>query len=99
MFLQCFKYIVQTPPTPLNQTDIWFQIGHVYEQQKKYEDAKTAYMQVLHRDGKHAKVLQQLGWLHHQQSSDYNSQEQAIEFLEQSVSSGRRPPMPEIEYS
>jgi hypothetical protein len=33
-------------------------------------------------------VLQQLGWLHHQQSNSFSSQEQAIEYLEKSVSSG-----------
>ena len=33
-------------------------------------------------------MLQQLGWLHHQQSNSYTSQDQAIEYLEQSVSSG-----------
>jgi general transcriptional corepressor CYC8 len=43
---------------------------------------------VLEREPNHAKVLQQLGWLHHQQSSSYNSQEQAIEYLEKSVSAG-----------
>jgi hypothetical protein len=43
---------------------------------------------VLDRDPAHAKVLQQLGWLHHQQSTNYNSQEQAIEYLEKSVNSG-----------
>ena len=31
---QCFKYIVQNPPRPLTEEDIWFQIGHVHEQQK-----------------------------------------------------------------
>jgi glucose repression mediator protein len=54
----------------------------------KYESAKGAYRRVLDRDPKHAKVLQQLGWLHHQQSNSYTSQDQAIEYLEQSVSSG-----------
>jgi hypothetical protein len=34
-------------------------------------------------------VLQQLGWLHHQQSNSYSSQQQAIEYLEQSVGSGK----------
>ncbi|KAK5944586.1 glucose repression mediator protein [Knufia obscura] len=85
--LECFKYIVGDPPKPLNEEDIWFQIGHVHEQQKDYESAKTAYRRVLDRDPKHAKVLQQLGWLHHQQSNSYQSQDQAIEYLEQSVSS------------
>ncbi|RMZ75660.1 hypothetical protein DV737_g5192, partial [Chaetothyriales sp. CBS 132003] len=85
--LECFKYIVSDPPRPLSEEDIWFQIGHVHEQQKDFESAKTAYRRVLDRDPKHAKVLQQLGWLHHQQSNSYQSQEQAIEYLEQSVSS------------
>ncbi|KAL9115237.1 MAG: hypothetical protein Q9227_001031 [Pyrenula ochraceoflavens] len=85
--LECFRWIATNPPRPLNQGDIWFQIGHVYEQQKKYDEANMAYRKVLEQDPKHAKVLQQLGWLHHQQSSDFNSQEQAIEYLEQSVSS------------
>ncbi|KAJ9603072.1 glucose repression mediator protein [Cladophialophora chaetospira] len=85
--LECFKYIVNDPPRPLNEEDIWFQIGHVYEQQKDFEAAKAAYRRVLERDPKHAKVLQQLGWLHHQQSNSYASQDQAIEYLEQSVSS------------
>ncbi|KAK6377282.1 glucose repression mediator protein [Lithohypha guttulata] len=85
--LECFKYIVSDPPKPLNEEDIWFQIGHVHEQQKDYESAKTAYRRVLDRNPKHAKVLQQLGWLHHQQSNSYQSQDHAIEYLEQSVGS------------
>lgn len=43
---------------------------------------------MLERDPNHAKVLQQLGWLHHQQSSSFTSQEQAIEYLEKSVAAG-----------
>jgi tetratricopeptide (TPR) repeat protein len=58
----------------------------------QYESAKGAYRRVLDRDPKHAKVLQQLGWLHHQQSNSYTSQDQAIEYLEQSVSSGMNAP-------
>ncbi|KAL9124266.1 MAG: hypothetical protein Q9217_006390 [Psora testacea] len=87
--LECFKYIVKNPPRPLTEEDIWFQIGHVHEQQKDYDAAKVAYRRVLERDPSHAKVLQQLGWLHHQESSHYASQEQAIEYLEKSVSSGK----------
>ena len=44
---------------------------------------------MLERDPNHAKVLQQLGWLHHQQSTSFSSQEQAIEYLEKSVNSGK----------
>ncbi|KAF2971435.1 hypothetical protein GQX73_g2109 [Xylaria multiplex] len=83
--LECFKYIVNSPPPPLTEEDIWFQIGHVHEQQKDYDSAKAAYGRVLDRDPNHAKVLQQLGWLHHQQSSSFQTQERAIEYLEKSV--------------
>lgn len=46
---------------------------------------------MLDRDPNHAKVLQQLGWLHHQQSNSFASQEKAIEFLEKSVAAGKPP--------
>lgn len=32
--LACFDRILRNPPSPLAHADIWFQIGHVYEQQK-----------------------------------------------------------------
>jgi tetratricopeptide (TPR) repeat protein len=32
---QCFQYILSNPPRPLTEIDIWFQIGHVYEQQQE----------------------------------------------------------------
>jgi len=54
----------------------------------QYDSAKLAYRRVLDRDPNHAKVLQQLGWLYHQQSTSFSSQEQAIEYLEKSVNSG-----------
>jgi len=44
---QCFRYILSNPPRPLTEIDIWFQIGHVYEQQK---DASPSYSQLLRRD-------------------------------------------------
>lgn len=31
--LECFDRILRNPPNPLAHADIWFQIGHVYEQQ------------------------------------------------------------------
>ena len=32
--LSCFDRILRNPPSPLAHADIWFQIGHVFEQQK-----------------------------------------------------------------
>ncbi|KAG6008203.1 hypothetical protein E4U21_004802 [Claviceps maximensis] len=84
--LDCFKYIVNSPPGPLTQEDIWFQIGHVHEQQKDFDSAKAAYQRVLDHSPNHAKVLQQLGWLHHQQSNTFETQDRAIQYLEKSVS-------------
>eukprot|EP01102_Stenamoeba_stenopodia_P007225 TRINITY_DN2010_c0_g3_i2.p1 TRINITY_DN2010_c0_g3~~TRINITY_DN2010_c0_g3_i2.p1 ORF type:complete len:532 (+),score=114.75 TRINITY_DN2010_c0_g3_i2:114-1709(+) len=66
--LECFHHIISNPPRPLLQADIWFQIGHVYEQRKEYLLAKEAYERVLKENPNHAKVLQQLGWLHHHNS-------------------------------
>ncbi|CCG85040.1 protein of unknown function [Taphrina deformans PYCC 5710] len=85
--LECFNYIITNPPKPLTEVDIWFQIGHVYEQQKEYGKAKDAYERVLRDNPDHAKVLQQLGWLYHQQSSDLADQDLAVQFLTRSLES------------
>ncbi|CAO3702566.1 unnamed protein product [Rhizopus stolonifer] len=85
--LQCFRYILHNPPRPLTESDIWFQTGHVYEQQKEYEHAKEAYEKVLNENPDHAKVLQQLGWLYHQQNTSFCNQTSAIQFLTRSLKS------------
>ncbi|ORX89446.1 TPR-like protein [Basidiobolus meristosporus CBS 931.73] len=83
--LQCFQYILRTPPRPLTEVDIWFQIGHVYEQQKEFQLAKEAYERVLSENPNHAKVLQQLGWLFHQQNAPFCNQDAAISYLTKSI--------------
>uniref|UniRef100_A0A1D1Z2K3 General transcriptional corepressor ssn6 n=1 Tax=Anthurium amnicola TaxID=1678845 RepID=A0A1D1Z2K3_9ARAE len=85
--LECFKYILYNPPRPLTEVDIWFQIGHVYEQQKNFGAAKEAYERVLADNPNHAKVLQQLGWLYHQQNASFNNQDLAISYLTKSLES------------
>ncbi|CAG8651441.1 17610_t:CDS:10 [Funneliformis caledonium] len=85
--LECFKYILHNPPRPLTEVDIWFQIGHVYEQQKNFGAAKEAYERVLADNPNHAKVLQQLGWLYHQQSASFSNQDLAISYLTKSLES------------
>lgn len=76
---------MHNPPPPLTEIDIWFQTGHVYEQQKEYEKAKDAYERVLAENPDHGKVLQQLGWLYHQPNTSFSSQSQAINFLTRSL--------------
>ncbi|ORX50118.1 TPR-like protein [Hesseltinella vesiculosa] len=85
--LSCFRYILHSPPRPLTESDIWFQTGHVYEQQKEYEQAKEAYERVLAENPDHAKVLQQLGWLYHQQNTSFCNQSAAINYLTRSLKS------------
>lgn len=103
--LECFDHILRNPPSPLAHADIWFQIGHVFEQQKnvrtpltylrsrlmcpiQYEQAKDAYERVVEASPGHAKVLQQLGWLYHQDGSAFQNQELAITYLTKSLEAG-----------
>ncbi|KIY63249.1 TPR-like protein [Cylindrobasidium torrendii FP15055 ss-10] len=83
--LKCFDRILRNPPSPLAHHDIWFQVGHVYEQQKDYVRAKDAYERVVQDSPNHAKVLQQLGWLYHQDGSSFQNQELAIQYLTKSL--------------
>ncbi|PPQ62778.1 hypothetical protein CVT24_000472 [Panaeolus cyanescens] len=83
--LQCFDRILRNPPSPLAHADIWFQIGHVYEQQKNHARAKDAYERVVEANPSHAKVLQQLGWLYHQDGSSFQNQDLAISYLTKSL--------------
>ncbi|KAH7907526.1 TPR-like protein, partial [Hygrophoropsis aurantiaca] len=83
--LSCFDRILRSPPSPLAHADIWFQIGHVYEQQKDHVRAKDAYERVVDDNPGHAKVLQQLGWLYHQDGSSFQNQELAIQYLTKSL--------------
>jgi glucose repression mediator protein len=82
--LECFGYILNNPPSPLTQADIWFQIGHVYELKKDFEEAKKSYEHVLKYNPNHAKVLQQLGWLYHQ-NQQFGNQDVAIGYLQRSI--------------
>lgn len=88
--LEWFKSILRDPPKPLVRGDIYFQIGNVYEQMKEFSKAKEAYEIILKENSGHAKVLQHLGWLYHQQvDSDIGlgNQEVAISYLMRSIDS------------
>lgn len=69
----------------MSEIDIWFQIGSVYEHQKEFLLAKEAYEKVLSSNPNHAKVLQQLGWLYHQPSTQFTNQDLAITYLTHSL--------------
>jgi len=108
--LQCFDRILRNPPSPLAHADIWFQIGHVYEQQKdisssppfptplniglnsdslfQHPQAKDAYEHVVVDNPGHTKVLQQLGWLYHQDGSSFQNQDLTIQYLTKSLEAG-----------
>ncbi|KAL9654244.1 hypothetical protein ABK040_010276 [Willaertia magna] len=82
--LECFGHILKNPPAPLTEADIWFQIGHVYELQKNFQEAKKSYETVLKFNPNHSKVLQQLGWLYHQ-NTEFQNQDVAIHYLQRSI--------------
>jgi tetratricopeptide (TPR) repeat protein len=86
--LECFKYILSCPPHPLTELDIWYQIGSLYEQQKMYQKAKDTYEHVLKESPKHAKVLQQLGWLYQQTNTGFTNPDLAVQCLLKAVDSG-----------
>ncbi|KAK7688149.1 hypothetical protein QCA50_008519 [Cerrena zonata] len=83
--LECFDRILKNPPNPLAHADIWFQIGHVYEQMRDLVRARDAYERVVRDNPGHAKVLQQLGWLYHQDGSVFQNQDLAIQYLTKSL--------------
>ncbi|KAI0825373.1 hypothetical protein BC628DRAFT_1374789 [Trametes gibbosa] len=83
--LECFDRILRNPPSPLAHADIWFQIGHVFEQQRDHVRARDAYERVVQENPNHGKVLQQLGWLYHQDGSSFQNQELAIQYLTKSL--------------
>ena len=89
---QCFQYILANPPRPLTEIDIWFQIGHVYEQQQEYDAAKDAYDRVLQANPNHAKVLQQLGGLYHRRRASFYDPDKSVAILTKSLENGTSTP-------
>ncbi|KAF9263057.1 TPR-like protein [Marasmius fiardii PR-910] len=83
--LRCFDRTLWNPPTPVTPADIWFQIGHVHEQQRNHAQAKHAYERAIDKHPRHAKVLQQLGWLYHQDGSSFQNQDLAIQYFTKSL--------------
>ncbi|KZV74782.1 TPR-like protein [Peniophora sp. CONT] len=83
--LRCFEQILRNPPSPLANADIYFQIGHVHEQQGHFDRARDAYTRVVQENPTHAKVLQQLGWLYHQDGTSFQDQDLAIQYLTKSL--------------
>ena len=51
--------------------------------------ARDTYERVLLGNPKHAKAFQRLGWLYHQDGSSFQNQDRAIEYLTNSIISGK----------
>ncbi len=56
----------------------------------QYEAARDAYTRVLDHQPDHAKVLQQLGWLHHQPGAPFADQDKAVAYLTKSLETGEQ---------
>ncbi|ORX86484.1 TPR-like protein, partial [Basidiobolus meristosporus CBS 931.73] len=87
--LQCFQHILHSPPPPFTSVDIWLEIGHVYEQQQEFQLAIDVYSRILSLNRNHAKTLQQLGKLFHQQDTPFTNQNAAISYLTRSLTADR----------
>jgi len=51
--------------------------------------AREAYERVVAENPVHAKVLQQLGWLYHQDGPSFQNQDLAIQYLTKSLEAGK----------
>ncbi|KAJ4461244.1 putative General transcriptional corepressor trfA [Paratrimastix pyriformis] len=68
--LEKFNLLLQQPPTDptvrnvVSEEDILYQIGHVHEKSKHFDQARETYERILEKSSHNPKVLLQLGWLH-----------------------------------
>ena len=76
----------------MNNKKTWvlyiFTIFALFQQHLQHVRAKDAYERVVAENPTHAKVLQQLGWLYHQDGSSFQNQELAIQHLTKSLEAG-----------
>ncbi|KAH8825975.1 hypothetical protein DL96DRAFT_1411621, partial [Flagelloscypha sp. PMI_526] len=78
----CLQRVLHNPLSPLPHTDIWLQIGHVYE----YKKVKDTYERVSDNPN-HAKVWQQLGWLYYQECLTFQNQLLSIQHMTRGLES------------
>ncbi|KAF8895033.1 hypothetical protein CPB84DRAFT_1848369 [Gymnopilus junonius] len=84
--LECFDHILRNPPAPLHMRISGSRSGMSSNNKKMcHLRAKDAYERVVEANPGHAKVLQQLGWLYHQDGSSFQNQELAIQYLTKSL--------------
>lgn len=68
-------------------------MGTLNELQKDLDGALKAYERVLAAAPKHAKALQQLGWLYHQPETSFSSHETSISCLSRSLDADNTDPL------
>lgn len=79
--IYCFQKIITCPPIPLDDTDIWFQLGCTYGSLGDLNQAKESFEKSINGKPKYSKALQQLGHLYDIQESIFYNPNIAVEYL------------------
>jgi len=80
--LESLHNVISALNDPSWQSDVWSQIGHVYELKRDVPSAKNSYLKALEFNKNHVKALQQLGWLHYKDEDDFKI---AIDYLKRAT--------------
>lgn len=86
--IQCFDYILDSPPEPLTTSNIWTQIGYVHQVAQDYLKARDAFEMVLREEPDSPKVLLQLGYIHAIPNSRIRDLDRALWYIEKALAIG-----------
>lgn len=86
--VQCFEYILSTPPEPLTTANIYTQIGYVYEISGDYFKARDAFEMVLQEEPENTKVLLQMGFIHSIPQSRLRDLDRAQAYIDRALNIG-----------
>ena len=85
--LEYLNTVLEDPPPQLALTAIQYQIALVHLLLNQPAQAKLIFEKILHVDPRHAKSLQQMGWIHFgtQSSNEFSNLDIAIDYLLHSI--------------